>query len=1641
MGNYKSLGIILPVLIVLGGWLGYTLYTPSQSVSAGGAETVNYAATPAEAPDSVRNPDIAVQAEAETGLRFISWQESEINAAPQACFEFSSDFHPDDNVALRDYVEVSPTFTPSVKVKDNTLCIGGFAYDRDYDVTFKSGLSAADDQRLNGAVTVGVSFGDKPAYVAFAGDGIILPRVNAQGLAIETVNVDRLSVEIARVGDRMVARRNPQAGRATLEGDYAWEYTDAATLIRDTIWSGELGVKSVKNQTVTTVLPLNDLVGELKPGAYIVTAERDHDGSVDRPARAWRWIISTDLALTSYMGADGLTVSVRSLETARLQSKTRLALVAQNNDILAEAFTDATGRAHFATPVLKGQGVKAPHMVMAYGTEGDYAILDLSRAPLDLSEYPVGGRSVAKNADVYGFSERGVYRPGETAHFTVMIRDHDAIASLSEPVTLSVKRPNGIEVLKTRLSAEALQAHAGTLTWDYDIPASAPRGTWELDISLDGQGKIGDVEFAVEDFVPQKLKLDIKLDEAPLRLGELRHVSLDAQFLYGAPGAALEAEAEARVKFDSNPFPEFKDYSFGAPEKNFREHYIEIGSGITDGAGRLDLALALEDTELDTAQPLRVDLTAGVAEPGGRYVRDSLRLSLRPRDSYMGIRNHVKGRYIPEGQPAAFDIIALDHLGQRKAQALTWTLVAEDWDYQWYRENGRWRYRRDVIDTVKASGALDVSDEVPASWARRLTWGDYRLELKSADGGFSAYRFSVGWGQAQKSDRPDQIRLAGPVEPVTPGETIQLSLNAPYAGEGELVIADQKVRLIKPVKIAKGGGTIDLTFDKSWGDSVYALLTVYTPRDAQDRPVPRRAVGLVHIRKDRSSQTLEVSLSAPEIVRPRESYRFDVDVTSVPRGETIWMNFAAVDEGILRLTKYKTPDAAAHYFGKKAFSVSLRDDYARLLNPNLGDPAIAVSGGDSLGGEGLTVTPTQTVALFQGPVAVKNGKAEVTVDIPDFNGELRLMATAWSRKAVGSASQSLIVRDKVPALVGLPRFLAPGDRAFATVSLDNVEGAAGAYTARLEPSQLLSGGAETDFELAAGERREDRMALIASHTGIDDLNLTISGPAGYSARSTYPIQVRSPYRPVTRSVLQALAPGQTYTVDPNVVDGFVPGSVRASLSFSHLAGIDPAPYVQSLARYPYGCTEQTVSTAMPLLYTEALGGFKDQSEAKTRAGLRKAIDRLVNRQSLDGAFGLWRTGDGRARPWLGVYVTDFLARATSEGHYVPKSVMVRSYKALQEVARMPRYPRVRYDYGYGLRYGEDAAAARLKAEAAAYAHFVLAREGKGDLSGLRYLFDTHRKTLSTPVAYAYLGGALALMGDEARAATAFAEGQAKAGQRVDYDYYQSPLRDAAGFIIGAQSGGYTESFTDMVDLFSAELGEAETLNTHEKSYAILAMRALLDGAEALSIESPDTALQKGGGYVQAHLDGANLPSARFTNTGDKQVWLTTSVTGTPVAAPLAFADGFSLDKDLFTLDGKPLEAAHIRQGEKLIIRVKFKSTHSRNRTIVLADLLPAGFEIETILKPADGARRDGHAGAYSWLGDISDFDLTEARDDRFVASLESFRRTPYMAAYIVRAVTPGDYVMPGAVLEDMYRPADQAITEAGRLTITADGSF
>jgi len=1630
-------------VFILAGVLGYNLFPAS--ASSGGKYSANNSERVSARVDSpvkaVRQaeanqtevepePDIpvpAIPAEPDP-LRYISMQTQDDAGEMQACIEFDADFDDVKESAVKPFIRIEPKTPFSVDARGTRLCLLGLDYGQSYTVEVLKGLMADGGETLPRNETVSVTFEDKPAYVGFAGDGIILPETKGAKLVLKTVNVDKLSLQLFRVNDRILSQHSPDSGDSGTADDYVRTYD--ANSRRTEIWSGELEIQPNRNEIVETGFDLQDKIGDKGLGAYILIATHEIEGEPEyRWAKAMRWLISTDLALSTYHGSDALHISVRSIKSARLRAGVRLDLIASNNEKLAEVITDSEGRAVFGKALLSGVGPLSPQMIMAYGADGDYAVMDLSRAPLDLSSMDVQGRGVTGPFDLYAFTDRGIYRPGESIQLTTLLRDNNALAIEGRNLTLRVLRPDNAEEEKRTLSDDKFGGYVETIA----LPQQAARGQWTLEIGVEGTDTKIVKTVSVEDFVPQRLKLSLKPEEQPvLKSGETRKITLDAQFYYGAPGSNLETEAELRIQRDPNPFPDFKTYSFGDVTESFREVSRDVSVPMTDESGAAAAEFKLRTSDTSSSFPLRVSFIAGVAEPGGRYVMENVFIPVRDKAQYVGFKSTFGSR-AERRKPAPIELVSLSNAGDRIASEVTWTLNREDRDYSWYRHRNRWQYRNRTTDVFMSDGTLKISADAPAIWAQSLDYGRYRLDVKTKDGKTASFRFGVGWSNwgDSDSDAPDRILVGATDLPTKPGGAVTLNLKSPYAGRGDIVIADHTVRSIRTIDIPEGASSVRIPYDPNWGHDVYAMVTLYTPLDEAKRQGVKRAVGLTHIALDRSSQTLNVAFDIPDRVQPRTTLDIPISLSGTPKTSKAWVSLAAVDEGILALTNFSSPDAPAAFFSKKAFALDIYDDYSRMLNPYAANGKTR-SGGDAIGGAGLSVVPTKTVALFEGPVDIRNGKAIVSLALPDFNGELRIMATAWTKTAIGSASQPIKVRDAVPANLALPRFLAPGDQAIATLALDNIDGVAGTYRTAITGEGLLE-ATQTAFDLSPGTRDQAGLQIKASDIGIYELSTKISGPQEYAVNSTYPIQVRSPYRPVTQRQIKTLEPGESYTLETSLLDGYSRKGADVNLSVSRLPGLSVTPYLASLNRYPYGCTEQTVSKAMPLLYVKSLGGFRNTSEADLRERIQAAIVKVGSRQSLTGEFGLWREGDGNLSPWLQLYVAEFLVEADRKGYDVADQSLNAAVNTALLLSRMEDYSSLNLSFPNT---DTRKAAEMQRAERAAYAHYVLALADKPESSGIRYLDKAFGDKLSDPMSLSYLGAALARIGDEERAAVNYERAYERIGGEQVYNYYSSAERNMAALL--AIGGDTLKDEMKEKILITLSGLEAEGTSTQEKSYIVRAMANLGTSRDKVTASAKGLTLtDNAASFLGSDING----NMSVKNTSKTRAYLTLDMTATPTQAPETLSSGFSITKSLYALSGEERSADTMKKGERAIIYVEAKAKFTASQMVVLADLLPAGFEIETVLTRKDSTKE----GRFSFLPDLSDFDMQEARDDRFIASDRRSRwnreEGHFRAAYVVRAVTTGTFTFPCAVIEDMYRPQRVATTEHGTLQITPSGDF
>ncbi len=1534
------------------------------------------------------------------GFRITDTRVDNDTARPRICAEFSETL-----------AQAGVDYDPFVRLEDSTLvvdasgqqiCVDGVRHGARYALTLRKGLPAASGETLHKDVTLSLYVRDRAPSVRFAGRAYVLPRSADAALPVETVNADEVQLTLRRISDRNLLRAMQDSYFGKPLNKY--EEDAFADTIAQEIWTGTGQVANTLNTAMTTRLPLGEALRGQTPGIYALGASIKGQDPYDNPA-ATQWFILTDLGLSTMSGVDGLHVAVRGLGDAAARAGVTLTLISRANAVLGETVTDAEGFARFAAGLTRGEGSSAPALLMARAGDDDAAFLSLTDPAFDLSDRGVEGHPPSPPIDTFLSTDRGAYRAGETVYATVLTRDPQGRALNGLPLVAVLKRPDGVEYSRTLSQNSAAGGHVFALP----VGDQAPRGAWRLDVLADpADGPLASQTVLVEDFLPDRIAFDVSLPDAPLRIGDTPPLSVNARYLFGAAGAGLTIEGEARLRMTRtlNAFP---GYRFGRFDAQFSPRTTYLAPARTDANGEAMLALELPTLDETPSQPLEAALSVRVSEGSGRPVERRLEKTLAPDGALIGIKPGFD-ETLGEGADAHFDLIATE--GE---MPVSWTFNKIETRYQWYQNYGNWEWEPVTRRIRVSSGELTLST-TPASFTLPTDWGRYELVVAQQGAPFasSSVDFSSGWyGGDDASATPDFLSVSLDRDTYDTGDTAQLRIVAPDDGVALVSVLSNRVISRQTVAVQKGENAIALPVTADWGSSAYVTASVIRPMNVGKGLNPARSLGLAHAAIRPAEKQLTVTLDAPETVDGQKgTLRVPLSVSGVAAGETAYVTLAAVDVGILNLTGFEAPDPTDHYFGQRRLGVGLRDVYGRLIDGLNGAMGSVRSGGDAAANAQLQSPPPteELMAFFSGPVTVgADGRAVIEVTRPAFNGTIRLMAVAWSDTAVGNAVQDVLARDPVVITASAPRLLAMEDESRLLLELVHTTGQAGEMTLQVfADAGLAMGAVPTSVNLAAGGTLRLPLDMRAREIGDHKITLLLTTPDGTELRRELIVPVRNNDPEIATTRRFSLGAGETFTFDVQTFAGLRAGTASATLTAGPLARFDVPGLLRQLDRYPYGCTEQVTSGALPLLYLGDLAGDAGlgtprEIEQKINTG----IARVLARQASNGAFGMWQAQGGNV--WLDAYVTDFLWRADAQGHDVPQRALALGMDNLRN--RINFAP----DFDRG---GEDIA----------YALLVLARAGAAQMGDLRYYADTKSDAFATPMAAAQLGAALAAYGDPTRADRMFARAAALLNQKEDRhrwrDDFGSALRDAAAVMkLAAEAGS---NAVDTAAISQTLSTPARRLSTQEAAQVVLAAHALGRGPVDGTILVDGTPAK--GAMVQ-RLNDRDPEPVRIRNAGTTPTDVTLTTYGVPEVQPAAGGYGYALTRRLFTMEGEEA-TGDVTSGTRLVMVLEVQPFEEIGARLVIDDPLPGGLEIDN-----PNLLRSGDVKALDWLKP-ADTQSTEFRADRFIAALNHEGTDMIQLAYVVRAVTPGRYHHPAALVTDMYRPEYRANTDAGRFVVT-----
>ncbi|MFC5527813.1 alpha-2-macroglobulin [Rhodanobacter ginsengisoli] len=1534
--------------------------------------------------------------------------------------------------------------------------------DTRYAVQLKDGLLAADGRTLGHAVKRDIYSGNLPAAVGFASHGSVLPARGTRGLPLVSMNVHDADVEFFRVHEDALSDlfcaypANKHRDSYELDHDVRdWDTCDKNTRLRrpitdmaDSVYANHYTLGGDANERTVTYLPVQGIPPLAQPGVYMAVVKQGgtFKGSYDTSI-----FFVSDLGLHLRVYRDNVLLHVASLRDGTPVTGVDVQIDDDGGHTRLKATTDGSGNALIAYKV-------SPSDVLIARHGKDVSVLPFNRPALDVSNFDITGRRQAP-FEVFAWSGRDLYRPGETLRASALLRDDDGKPMKPQSLFVRLKQPDGRSLLDKRLEPRDLNYFELSQV----IPADAPTGLWQLEFRLDPASKeaVQAFPFHVEEFLPERMKVALSSPQALLQPGQPLKLKVDSSYLYGAPADGNRFTAKLLVAPEVHPLEAMKDTYFGDPTVELPRSADDVLDGKLDAQGQLVRDIELPD-DVKPVAPLAVTVSGSVYESGGRAVTRLLKRVYWPAPQLVGVRPLFDPKQGAESEGnARFEIVRADAAGNKVAAShLKVRLQRELRDFYWlYERNGGWKSDANQRLQLVEEKDVDIAAGSSAAVEFPVAWGSYRVEVYDpATRLTTVFPFFAGYSwddeNLGKEARPDKVKLQLDKARYHAGDTLKVTVTPPHDGPGVLLVESDHLLYTKNIE-AKAGATFSIPVTKDWErHDVYVTALVFRGGEADEHTTPARAMGIEYVAMDRNERRFPLSLKAPAMMRPGHPLEVGVQAGGLA-GKQAFVTLSAVDQGVINITDYPVPDAWAWMFAKRALGIDAYDLYSRIIEAMDGEQARLRYGGDMSGKalpKAARLNPkVQIVDLFSGPATFDaRGRATLHVDVPDFNGSLRLSALGWTDERFGNADGAITVRAPLVVEPSTPRVMAAGDKALISLDLKNLSGKDGMAKVSVKgggpisvqhasQSALLKDGAGTTLSMPVTAQAGAAVATVDIHAELND----------YQVDRHFEFAVRPAWPEVVRTTPMALQDGKPHAFGADLIADLLPATVRARITLSTLPPLPYAAALRDILRYPYGCIEQTTSKGYAALILDGATaralGAPVMSDNVRKAAVDGALARIASFQASSGHFSFWG-GSSPIQTFTTPYVVDFMLDARDAGFAVPQGVLQKALQRLNDDLLGGGHAYYGYEHHDHMRLADEA-----------YSGFVLARVNRAPLGTLRAIFDNERQKLVAPLPLVHLGVAFKLMGDNERAQKAVAEAFAWNKERPWYvGDYGSELRDLAQMVALTHAYGmnrpeYDARLVDWARDATANVRKRQQqnadyrwswsyLSTQEQVAIARVARAFGAGEKAplaatLSV-SGKTETAPDQRVWSREVSAAELKAGVTVQpTSNATLFATLDVAGIPKLAPAPDPSQIDVRRSYFTTDGKPWSGDRLKEGDTLIVELTIEARMAIPDALV-TDLLPGGLEVENL----------NLGGAQQWSGVVIDgIDLDqhtaaaqvvheEYRDDRYAAALNLSRGDAAHVFYLVRAVTPGTYTVPPPLVEDMYRPALRGI---GKVTPAA----
>lgn len=1318
-----------------------------------------------------------------------------------------------------------------------------------------------------------------------------------------------------------------------------------------------------------------------------------------------RNLITTNIGIMAKRGADNrYIVCVTSLPDAKPVINSRISLYNYQNQKIDSAYTDKNGFAELQP------GEKA--FIVLAEKDGDKAWLRMASGDaLSLSNFDVSGQHVQMGVKGFIYGERGVWRPGDEIYLSLILEDKSGTLPDGHPILAQLIDPNGHIVQTLQRKTGSNNIHCFTFRTD----ENAQTGYWHAIF------RIGGLTFKktlrIETIKPNRLAIQVDFPH-PKIIGEgisEAPVQVKTRWLNGARTSHQKAITEVRLYNSYSGFPEFPDYSFSDKSRYFEPTNETLFDGTTDGEGNFSFPITKIKTE-NAPGLLNATFTTRVFENGGDFSITSQTLHYSPYTQYVGIRlPAAEDNWYATRENIPLKGILVTPTGKSRGQG-TVRIEVYKLSWQWWWDTAdenlgsyvNREYSKSVWNKeVKAvDGAFSTDLQIH-------DYGRYFIRATAPSGhtaGLIAYFGSWGENSAQNATL---LSLKTDKQKYRTGETIRLTL--PSAKDGTAIITQENGKTIEEItriRTQAGSTTVEFKATEKMCPNTYFSVMLIQPQAGRDNDRPIRLYGVVNVDvEDPDLHLHPVVRVAPEL-RPARDFTVQV---SEEKGKTMNYTIAVVDEGLLSLTGFRTPDPFSVFYAREALGVKTWDFYDYIFGAYGArlDQAFAVGGDESL--QNLQDEKTnrfKPVVLFSGPYTLKAGQSAThTFCMPEYIGEVRTMVIAATNGTYGSAAANSTVSKPLMLSVALPRLFTPGDIIDIPVTVfamkDNIRKVKVSISADDKISFIGATTAQVNFG-STGEKVVFFKARINEKTGISTLKTqAVSGEE--TASVTEDVNIRIPNPRITRTEEKTAKAGESVSVEMKVT-GAEPSSV---LEVSSIPPLNIEQRLNDLLDYPHGCAEQITSQAFPQLSLSWLLNLTPDQQLDAEAHVREVINRLSNYQTAEGGFAYW-PGEIYVSEWVTTYITAFLLDARQQGYTVPLQMLRQAIAYLKQAANSwnPTQPWSQLSQAYRL--------------------YVLASAEEPDLAAMNRLREIGPER---PVSRWLLASAYTLCKQPDIARKMVRELSSEVTPyRETGGTFGSTTRDNALILQSMVILDMQQDAYRMLEKISRAMGSGEWYSTQETAFALHAA-ALFVRKYLGSQKGIDILVRTADGEQNIRTEKTiwQLPlpirnhtaSATVRNNGQGNLFVRQITSSAPLeVVKEKIMSGLSMTARYYDDAGQPLNLAELPQGTDVTIEVTVKNTGLTGTYYELALVcpIPSGFEIIN-------DRLTGNANAWKEAENV------DIRDDRFYVyfSLEQGRSKTFR--FRCNAAFRGEYMLPAIQCSAMYDNSIQAVLPGGKVNI------